>query len=58
MSDGGKGSAPRKNQDHEAYSANWDRIFGKKQANSKKDRLEMHEQMDSVNAHLTKTKAQ
>lgn len=30
MSDGGKGSAPRKQQDHGAYSKNWDAIFGKK----------------------------
>ncbi len=30
MSDGGKGSAPRKQQDQEAYSKNWDAIFGKK----------------------------
>lgn len=30
MSDGGKGSAPRKQQDQEAYSSGWDRIFGKK----------------------------
>jgi hypothetical protein len=31
MSDGGKGSAPRKQQDHEAYAKNWELIFGKKQ---------------------------
>jgi hypothetical protein len=30
MSDGGKGSAPRKQQDHEAYSNNYDVIFGGK----------------------------
>ncbi len=30
MSDGGKGSAPRKQQDQEAYSKGWDAIFGKK----------------------------
>ena len=29
MSDGGKGSAPRKAQDCEAYAANWDVIFGR-----------------------------
>ena len=29
MSDGGKGSAPRKNRDDEAYSKGWDAIFGK-----------------------------
>lgn len=30
MSDGGKGSAPRKQQDHDAYSKGWDAIFGRK----------------------------
>ena len=35
MSDGGKGSAPRKQQDHDAYSKNWDAIFGKKDSLSK-----------------------
>jgi hypothetical protein len=30
MSDGGKGSSPRKQQDHEAYSNNYDVIFGGK----------------------------
>lgn len=30
MSDGGKGSAPRKQQDQDAYAKNWERIFGKK----------------------------
>jgi len=34
MSDGGKGSAPRKQQDQEAYSKNWDAIFGKKSADA------------------------
>ena len=29
MGDGGKGSAPRKQQDQEAYSKGWDAIFGK-----------------------------
>ena len=29
MSDGGKGSAPRKQQDHEAYSSNYDVIFNR-----------------------------
>jgi hypothetical protein len=33
MSDGGKGSAPRKQQDQDAYSKNWDAIFGKKEQN-------------------------
>ena len=28
MSDGGKGSSPRKQQDQESYAKNWDAIFG------------------------------
>jgi hypothetical protein len=35
MSDGGKGSAPRKQQDQDAYAKNWDAIFGKKGSLSK-----------------------
>lgn len=35
MSDGGKGSAPRKQQDHDAYSKGWDAIFGKKKEEPK-----------------------
>ena len=34
MSDGGKGSAPRKQQDTEAYAKNWDTIFGSKRRTS------------------------
>lgn len=30
QAEAGKGSAPRKNQDQEAYRNNWDTIFGKK----------------------------
>lgn len=30
MSDGGKGSAPRKQQDQKAYADNWEAIFGRK----------------------------
>lgn len=30
MSDGGKGSAPRKQQDQRAYEDGWSRIFGGK----------------------------
>ncbi len=30
MSDGGKGDAPRKQQDQKAYEEGWDRIFSKK----------------------------
>lgn len=33
-SEAGKGSAPRKQQDLQAYSEGWDRIFGKKKVNS------------------------
>lgn len=33
----GKGSAPRKAQDQEAYSTGWDRIFGKKNENQNQD---------------------
>jgi hypothetical protein len=29
-SDGGKGDAPRKQQNQKAYDDGWDRIFGKK----------------------------
>lgn len=29
-SEAGKGSAPRKNQNMDAYRSNWDLIFGKK----------------------------
>ncbi len=29
MSDGGKGDAPRKQQDQKAYEEGWDRIFSK-----------------------------
>jgi hypothetical protein len=30
MSDGGKGDAPRKQQDHKAYEEGWERIFRKR----------------------------
>lgn len=30
QAEAGKGSAPRKNQDQEAYRQNWEAIFGKK----------------------------
>lgn len=30
MSDGGKGSAPRKQRDDDAYGRNYEAIFGKK----------------------------
>ena len=36
MSDGGKGSAPRKQRDDDAFRSNWDKIFGQK----KKDESE------------------
>lgn len=39
MSDGGKGSAPRKQQDQDAYGRNWELIFGrlKKKEEPKKE---------------------
>ena len=40
MSDGGKGSAPRKQQDHEAYSSNYDVIFGGRKTKVKYERSE------------------
>jgi hypothetical protein len=33
QAEAGKGSAPRKQQDREAYSSGWDRIFGRKDNN-------------------------
>ena len=33
QAEAGKGSAPRKQQDREAYSSGWDRIFGRKDKN-------------------------
>lgn len=39
MSDGGKGSAPRKQQDHEAYGTGYDRIFRKKLPEQPMDEL-------------------
>jgi hypothetical protein len=52
MSDGGKGSAPRKQQDHDAYSKNWDAIFGKKDSLSKmiadeNERMKLYEKDSS-----------
>lgn len=37
MSHGGKGSAPRKQRDDEAYGKGWDAIFGKKKPEPKKE---------------------
>lgn len=45
MSDGGKGSAPRKTQDQEAYSKGWDAIFGK---NKRKESDEVYAIMDKT----------
>lgn len=39
MSDGGKGSAPRKQQDQKAYAAGWDAIFGKKKREEALDEM-------------------
>lgn len=40
MSDGGKGSAPRKQRDDEAFRQAWERIFGnkRKQAEEQKQK--------------------
>ncbi len=44
MSDGGKGDAPRKQQDKKAYDDGWDRIFGnKKEKPIKEEPLEKDE---------------
>lgn len=48
MSDGGKGSAPRKQQDHEAYSSNYDVIFNRHK------RLKSDEVIDKTNAKADK----
>ena len=45
MSDGGKGSAPRKTQDQDAYSKGWDAIFG----------LQKRKETDKVYAIMDKT---
>lgn len=37
MSAGGKGSSPRPIPDPKSYEENWDRIFGKKQPEPRKD---------------------
>lgn len=42
----GKGSAPRKQQDHNAYDSGWDRIFGKKK------REEALQEMVSLNEDM------
>ena len=39
QAEAGKGSAPRKNQDQDAYRQNWDMIFGKKKRDEALDRL-------------------
>ena len=39
QSEAGKGSAPRKQQDQDAYRQNWEAIFGKKKRDEALDRL-------------------
>ena len=39
MSDGGKGGAPRKQQDNNAYEEGWERIFRKKEKPIKEEPL-------------------
>lgn len=39
QAEAGKGSAPRKNQDQDAYRQNWDAIFGKKKRYEALDEL-------------------
>ena len=39
QAEAGKGSAPRKNQDQDAYRQNWEAIFGKKKRDEALDRL-------------------
>tara|TARA_R110000782_G_scaffold29164_2_gene72716 strand:+ start:74 stop:268 length:195 start_codon:yes stop_codon:yes gene_type:complete len=37
--EGGKGSAPRRNDNNKAYEDNWDRIFGNKNQKQKQKEL-------------------
>ena len=39
QAEAGKGSAPRKNQDQDAYHQNWEAIFGKKKRNEALEEL-------------------
>ena len=43
-SDGGKGSAPRKNRDNDAFDEGYERIFGKK----KRRVYEIDEELDEL----------
>lgn len=50
MSDGGKGSAPRKQQDQEAYADGWDRIFSKNPKQQAHERyMKLSQEVDSMN---------
>lgn len=54
MSDGGKGSAPRKQQDHEAYSSNYDVIFNRQKrlkSDQMLDKTYKDEQSESSSGH-------
>lgn len=46
MSDGGKGSAPRKMQDQDAYSKGWDAIFGRNNTQKRQKTDEVYAIMD------------
>ena len=46
MSDGGKGSAPRKQQDQDAYSKGWDAIFGRNNIQNRQKTDEVYAIMD------------
>ena len=60
---GGKGSAPRKNQDQKAYEDGWDRIFGNKgnkqdsrdEGNSNQGRTEDDARKGSTDSNFPKT---
>lgn len=65
MSHGGKGSAPRKNQNYDAYSENYDKIFSKdrkqKQERALREMVRLTEEMglyedDHPYAHYDKIK--
>ena len=55
MSDGGKGSAPRKTQDQDAYSKGWDAIFGSKKVSTIMDKTPQNVQDDGQFSDKEKT---
>ena len=44
QADAGKGSKPRQQQDQDAFSSGWDRIFGKRQKSSEVVDVETNKQ--------------